>query len=98
MSSFFHKLYEGTWSTKVPPLYKLNPCDGGALVFLRFFGYRLAGLTTECPCCAGARIALAFVLGVALPTTWALGLGGLWLLGNLIRAAFDMHSSRGTGP
>jgi hypothetical protein len=97
MNAFLHKLYEGTLSPKLPPLYKLNPCDGGALVFLRFFGYRLAGLTTECPCCAGARILLAFIVGAALPTTWALSLGGLWFIGNIIRAAVDMHSARDTG-
>jgi hypothetical protein len=45
---------------------KYNPCDMDSLPALAPIGEFLAKLASACPCCSGARIVLAGVVGFVL--------------------------------
>lgn len=67
-------------------LYKANPCDVDACAPLKRAGRVLAALTTHCPCCTGARIAAAFILGATLSWRWSVGIGVLILLSAVVKS------------
>lgn len=48
--------------------WRYNPCDIGAMSFLRGMHEPLVMLTSRCACCTGARIVMAALAGVLLPT------------------------------
>ena len=80
--SLLHDLYEGNLHRWLPPLYKVNPCDIGALRWFAHVGDITANLlTTPCPCCTAFRIVAAFFAGIILPTAWALWLAAGALAG-----------------
>lgn len=58
-------------------LWRFNPCDSWAAPVLKPIGRAVAKLTTDCPCCTGARILLAAVAGAYLPVATLATLGTL---------------------
>ncbi len=48
-------------------LYRFNPCDVDAFQFLQAYARTLESLTTQCPCCNGARIVAAVVVAYWFP-------------------------------
>lgn len=62
MRKLIGKLYMGTG------LYRVNPCDFEHIKAMtpvqKFFEFFTRG--TDCKCCLGARVVIAFLLGVAV--------------------------------
>jgi hypothetical protein len=48
-------------------LYRFNPCDVDAFKFLQAYARALESLTSQCPCCNGARIVVAIVAAYWFP-------------------------------
>lgn len=60
-------------------IYKANPCDRDAWPVLQPFGRALTRLAGLCPCCAGARLALAVTLTAICPTGTPIAIGVVYL-------------------
>lgn len=59
-------------------IYRANPCDVDTHRALKPLGRTLARFGSHCPCCSGARVVGAAILGTLFPITTSLALGALF--------------------
>lgn len=78
MKNIYEKLHD-LYENEKFKLWRWNPCDAGAFPVLQPFGRALARLAGHCPCCAGARLALAVTLTAICPTGTPIAIGVVYL-------------------